>query len=74
MTEDPFAMDFDTAALGAARVAGIGRYSLSHYPQGAWEFSDGSLSATGKGPICAFIRWLAWRREYNSKPAGYWAE
>ena len=72
--EDPYAMDFDTPALSAARVAGIGRYSLSRYPQGAWEFSDGMLGSTGKGPIRAFIHWLAWRREYRSKPPGYWAK
>ena len=71
---DPFEMDFDTAVtLAAVRVATFGRYSLSRYPQGAWEFSDSALGSTGRGPVRAFIRWVRWRREYNSKPPGYWA-
>ena len=53
--------------------SGHWRYRLSRYPEGAWEFSDGMLGATGRGPIRAFIRWLRWRREYKSKPPGHWA-
>ncbi len=54
--------------------SGHWRYRLSRYPAGAWEFSDGALGSTGRGPVRAFIHFLRWRREYHSKPPGYWAE
>ncbi len=72
--DDPYDMEFDTPALAAARVVEFGRYSLSRYPQGAWEFSDGSLGATGRGPIRAFLHWRRWQRDYHAKPLNYWAQ
>ena len=44
--EDPF--EIEQAQEGPKRIVGVGRYHLSRYDKfGAFEFSDGSLGATG---------------------------
>ncbi len=69
------AHDTPPPSAGPTPVLSLGRYTLGRYDKfGAFEFSDGRLGATGKGPIRAFIRWLRWRRDYHSKPPGYWAQ
>ena len=72
---EPFLVERDDQPHeGPKRIVEVGRYHLSRYREGAWEFSDGMLGATRKGPVRAFFGWLSWRREYRSKPPGYWAE
>ena len=61
-------------AQGPTTILKMGRYTLSRYPEGAWDFSDHSLGATGRGPIRATINFFKWRREFRSKPPGYWAQ
>ncbi len=65
--------------MGPERIWRIGRYRIERYPiltdgTRPWGFSDGMLGVTRGGPFRAFFHWLWWRREYNSKPPGYWAE
>ena len=67
--------DTPAPSAGPTPVLSLGRYTLGRYDKfGAFEVSDGSLGATGKGPIRALLRFLRWRREYHSKPPGYWAQ